>query len=231
MMQQTSAGGGGSWSTMEDRPQAVAPKPEELHTKKKGKKERERKQDGARSRGTRPLLMLVFGSRGFLCGTHVRPNYRTQAARSEATANQKTCSPVGWVARFVRVLIIRHAVSLQQRLTFCLSSNNYIRQIYDCVIFPWFPNAHVRSPRAAVFSLRFNRGKQQTDFQRQSFPFAQHKQDPAVGGGSTTPARVTSLSHDTPLTHSLTPDAFPAEVCFIPLGCLILVVHLVGFVL
>lgn len=25
----------------------------------------------------------------FLSGTHVRPNYRTQAARSEATANQK----------------------------------------------------------------------------------------------------------------------------------------------
>lgn len=146
--------------------------------------------------------MLVFGSRGFLCGAHVRPNYRTQAARSEATANQKTCSPVGWVARFVRVLIIRHAVSLQQRLTFCPSSNNYIRQIYDCVISPRFPHAHVRSPQATFLSLRFNRGRQQTDFSVKAGPSCRRREHD--------PARVTSLS---PVTHSLTPDTFPAEVC------------------
>lgn len=178
---------------MEDRPQAVAPKAKRGDTKK-GKKERERKQDGAQGRGTRRLLMLVFGSRGFLCGTHVRPNYRTQAARSEATANQKTCSPVGWVARFVRVLITRHAVSPQQRLTFCPSSNNYIRQIYDCVISPWFPNAHVRSPQATFFSLRFNCGRQQTDLSVEASRLRNASRTQPSVGGSTTP-------HGSPVCH------------------------------
>lgn len=64
-------------------------KPEEQH--KKGKKERRRNQEWCREKkdkATADVGIWVMWC-CFLCGTHVRPNYRMQAARSEATANQK----------------------------------------------------------------------------------------------------------------------------------------------
>lgn len=183
-MQQTGAerGVGPRWKTRPRGRGAAA----RGATQKKGQEgAREKARWFRREEGRDGCRCWYLGHVGFfLCGTRVRPNYRTQAARSEATANQETCSPVGWVARFVRVLIIRRAVSLQQRLTFCPSSNNYIRQIYGCVISPCFPNAHVRPPRGYILLAALQSRKTANRRQRQKLPTSRTRPSEA---GSTTP--------------------------------------------